>query len=50
MIALHRLLATGTPAAQSLAVAQMQLSASRPAAMAAAAGFVSIGPGATLAA
>ena len=34
----------------SMALAQRQLSSGRPAAMAAAAGFVSIGPGAALAA
>ena len=49
MIAFHRLLAAGESAAMSMALAQRQLSSSRPAAMAAAAGFVSIGPGAALA-
>lgn len=50
MIALHRLLAAGTPGVPSLALAQQQLRHSHPAAMAAAAGFVSIGSGITLAA
>jgi tetratricopeptide (TPR) repeat protein len=50
MIAFHRLLAAGESAAMSMALAQRQLSSGRPAAMAAAAGFVSIGPGAALAA
>jgi CHAT domain-containing protein len=47
MIAFHQLLARGKSAAASLALAQQQLSG-RPAAMAAAAGFVSIGPATTL--
>jgi CHAT domain-containing protein len=48
MIAFHQLLARGESAASSLAQAQQQLS-SQPAEMAAAAGFVSIGPATTLA-
>jgi tetratricopeptide (TPR) repeat protein len=43
MIAFHQFLAAGEPAAAALAMAQRQLSGTRPAAMAAAAGFVSIG-------
>ena len=43
MIAFHRLLATGVPATPALAQAQTQLGLSHPAAIAAAAGFVSIG-------
>jgi hypothetical protein len=43
MIAFHRLLAAGVPAATALARAQAQLSHGHPAAIAAAAGFVSIG-------
>jgi tetratricopeptide (TPR) repeat protein len=49
MIAFHQFLVSGESAAQSLALAQHKLSGSRPAAMAAAAGFVCIGPGTTLA-
>jgi CHAT domain-containing protein len=43
MIDFHRLLAAGVPVAPALAQAQMRLGDSHPAAMAAAAGFVSIG-------
>jgi tetratricopeptide (TPR) repeat protein len=43
MIAFHRLLAAGVPVAPALAQAQMRLGDGHPAAMAAAAGFVSIG-------
>jgi hypothetical protein len=43
MVALHRFLAAGQPAAAALALAQQQLGGTHPAAMAAAAGFVSIG-------
>ncbi len=43
MVAFHRLLAAGVPAATALAQAQAQLSHGHPAAVAAAAGFVSIG-------
>ncbi len=43
MIAFHRFLAAGVPAARALAQAQTQLGLSHPAVMAAAAGFVSIG-------
>jgi CHAT domain-containing protein/tetratricopeptide (TPR) repeat protein len=50
MITFHKLLANGESAASSLALAQQRLSRSRPTAMAAAAGFVCIGPGTTLAA
>ena len=50
MIAFHRLLATGKPGVPSLALAQQEVRHSHPAAMAAAAGFVSIGSGITLAA
>lgn len=50
MIAFHRLLATGKPGVPSLALAQQEVGHSHPAAMAAAAGFVSIGSGITLAA
>ncbi len=50
MIAFHRLLAAGVPATPALAQAQKQLGDSHPAAMAAAAGFVSIGTGAALSA
>ncbi len=46
MIEFHRLLAAGVPATPALAQAQAQLRRSSPAAMAAAAGFVSIGTGA----
>ena len=49
MIAFHQFLVSGESAAPSLALAQHMLSGSRPAAMAAAAGFVCIGPGTTLA-
>jgi len=45
MIAFHQLLAGGESAASSLALAQQRLSRGQPAAMAAAAGFVCIGPG-----
>jgi tetratricopeptide (TPR) repeat protein len=48
MIAFHQFLSRGESTASSLALAQQQVS-SRPAAMAAAAGFVSIGPATTLA-
>ncbi len=50
MIEFHRLLATGVPATPALAQAQKHLGDSHPAAMAAAAGFVSIGTGAVLSA
>ncbi len=50
MIAFHRLLAAGKPATPALAQAQEQVSSTHPAAMAAAAGFVSIGAGAALSA
>jgi CHAT domain-containing protein len=43
MISFHRFLAAGVPAASALAQAQQQLADTRPAAIAAAAGFVSIG-------
>jgi hypothetical protein len=43
MIAFHRLLAAGTPASLALAQAQAELGRGGPAAMAASAGFVSIG-------
>ena len=46
MIAFHRLLATGEPATPALATAQRQLDHGYPPAMAAAAGFVTIGTGA----
>jgi tetratricopeptide (TPR) repeat protein len=50
MIAFHRLLARGVPVTPALAHAQTQLGHSHPAAIAAAAGFVSIGTGAALSA
>ena len=50
MIEFHRLLAAGVPATPALAQAQRYLGDSHPAAMAAAAGFVSIGTGAALSA
>jgi len=43
MIAFHRFLASGAPVASALARAQQQLGGTHPAAIAAAAGFVSIG-------
>jgi hypothetical protein len=43
MIAFHRLLAAGTPASLALAQAQAEVGRGDPAAMAASAGFVSIG-------
>jgi len=43
MIAFHRFLASGVPVASALAQAQQQLGGTHPAAIAAAAGFVSIG-------
>jgi hypothetical protein len=43
MIAFHRFLAAGEPAASALALAQQELFDTHPAATAAAAGFVSIG-------
>ena len=46
MIAFHRLIAAGQSPAPALAQAQKQLGSTHPAAMAAAAGFVSIGTGA----
>jgi tetratricopeptide (TPR) repeat protein len=49
MIAFHRFLAAGEPAAHALALAQQQLGGTHPAATAAAAGFVSIGTGASAA-
>lgn len=48
MVALHQLLATGQPVTPALAQAQRNLDHSHSRAMAAAAGFVSIGTGALL--
>jgi CHAT domain-containing protein len=45
MVAFHRLLAAGTPAAAALATAQQRLADAEPASLAAAAGFVCIGSG-----
>jgi len=47
MVAFHRRLAAGLPAAQALSEAQPEISSGEPAAMAAAAGFICIGAGLT---